>query len=125
MIYRGHVIDKMANVYKRTFPVRLKKNKFITLLRVNYYWYLNVLIDDVDKEISLQQGNVYFKVIGQSFHKLWQFKTRLANVRNLCAVLIRTFCSRSSFLDYASSRVKFKVCYHGHYLMALTEILNP
>ena len=25
MIYRGHVIDKMADVYKKTFPVRLKK----------------------------------------------------------------------------------------------------
>ena len=25
MIYRGHMIDKMADVYKNTFPVRSKK----------------------------------------------------------------------------------------------------
>ena len=25
MIYRGHVIHKMAEVYKKIFPVRLKK----------------------------------------------------------------------------------------------------
>jgi len=31
MIYRGHVIDKMADVYKKTFPMRLKKrgNSFV------------------------------------------------------------------------------------------------
>jgi len=42
----------------------------------------------LDREISLEQGNIYFKVIGQAFHELWQFETRHANVRNLRAVLI-------------------------------------
>ena len=32
MIYRGHMIDKMADVYKKTFPVRSKK-EFIALLQ--------------------------------------------------------------------------------------------
>ena len=41
----------------------------------------------LDREISLEQSNVYFKVIGQAFHELWQFETRHANARNLRAVL--------------------------------------
>ena len=36
MICRDHVIDKMANVYNSVFLARLKKNEFITLLRMNY-----------------------------------------------------------------------------------------
>ena len=43
----------------------------------------------LDREISLEQGYIYFKVIGQGFHKLWQFKTRHANARNLRAFLIQ------------------------------------
>ena len=39
MIYKGHVIEKMADVYKKTFSVRLKKHLF----RVGYCWYLIVL----------------------------------------------------------------------------------
>ena len=42
----------------------------------------------LDREISLEQGNIYFKVIEQGFHELWQFETRHANVKNLRAVLI-------------------------------------
>ena len=42
----------------------------------------------LDREISLEQGNVYFKVIGQAFHELWQFEARYVNSRNLCAFLI-------------------------------------
>ena len=42
----------------------------------------------LDREISLEQGNVYFKVIRQAFHELWQFETRHANARNLCTILI-------------------------------------
>ena len=83
MIYRGHVIDKMAIVYQRSLPVRSKK-KFIALLRGSYCWYLNVL----DREISVEQSNVYFTVIGHAFHELWQFETRHANSRNLCTFLI-------------------------------------
>ena len=30
----------------------------------------------------------FFTVIGQVFHKLWQFETRHPNARNLCAILI-------------------------------------
>ena len=32
MIYRGHVMDKVADVYKKTFPVRSKKQiyRFVT-----------------------------------------------------------------------------------------------
>ena len=40
------------------------------------------------REISLEQGNVYFKVIGQAFRELWQLETRHGNTRNLRAVLI-------------------------------------
>jgi len=42
MIDRGNIINKMANVYKKTFPVG-SKNGFIALLWVSYCWYLNVL----------------------------------------------------------------------------------
>ena len=38
------------------------------------------------------------------FHELWQFETKNARVRNLCAVL--THYSRSSFLNYVGLRVK-------------------
>ena len=36
----------------------------------------------------LEQGNVYFKVIGQAYHELWEFETRHANVRDFHVVLI-------------------------------------
>jgi len=39
----------------------------------------------LDREISLKQGNVYFKMIGQTFH---EFEAWHANTRNLRAVLI-------------------------------------
>ena len=55
----------------------------------------------LERKISLEQGNVCFKVIGQAFHELWQFETRHVNARNLCTAF-NTFYSRSSFLDYAS-----------------------
>jgi len=42
----------------------------------------------LDREFSVEQSNVYFTVIGQAFHGLWQFETRHANARNLRAVLI-------------------------------------
>jgi len=93
MIHRGHVINKMVDVYKKTIPVR-SKNELIALLQVNYCLYLNVLY----REICVEQCNVYFTVIKQVFHELWQFETRHANVRNLCAVLI-------IFLNYAGLRV--------------------
>ena len=35
VIYRDHVIDKMADIYKKAFPKR-SKNKLIALLRVSY-----------------------------------------------------------------------------------------
>ena len=38
--------------------------------------------------ISVKQRNVYFTVIGQVFHELWEFETRHANGRNVRAVLI-------------------------------------
>ena len=41
-----------------------------------------------NRELIVEQVNIYFTVIGQAFHELWQFKTRHANARNLCAVLI-------------------------------------
>ena len=40
------------------------------------------------REFSVEQSNVYFTVIGQAFHELWQFETRHANAQNLHAVLI-------------------------------------
>ena len=40
------------------------------------------------KEFSVEQGNVYFTVIGQAFHVLWQFETRHANARNLHGFLM-------------------------------------
>ena len=82
MIYWDYVIDKMAIVYQRSFPVR-SKNEFITLLRVSYCWYLKCL----ERELSVEQSNVYFTVIGQAL-QLWQFESRLANSRNLRAFLI-------------------------------------
>ena len=42
----------------------------------------------LDREVSVEQGNVYFTVIGQAFHELCQFETRHANARNLRAALI-------------------------------------
>ena len=45
----------------------------------------------LDSKISLEQGNVCFKVIGQVFNKLWQFETRHVNVRNLREVLMQFF----------------------------------
>ena len=42
MIYKGHMIDKMADVYEKSFRCD-RKNKFIALLQVRYCWYLNVL----------------------------------------------------------------------------------
>ena len=88
MIYRGHVINKMADVYQKSFPMRLKKNKFIALLWASYCWYIYMCYRCLDREISLEQGKVYFKVIGQRFHELWKFETRHANSRNLCTFLI-------------------------------------
>ena len=44
----------------------------------------------LDREISLEQDNLYFKVIGQAFHELWQFETRHANARNLHVILIHS-----------------------------------
>ena len=40
------------------------------------------------REFSVEQSNVYFTVIGQTFHELWQFETRHANVQSLRAVLV-------------------------------------
>ena len=80
MIYRGHVIDKMANVYQKIFLVRLK-NEFITLLRVSYCLYFLVLL----MENCVEQHNVYITLLGLVFHKLWKFETRYANARNLLA----------------------------------------
>ena len=57
------MIDKMANVYKKTFSVR-SKNKFIALL-----WGELLFV-----ETCVEQRNVYFTVIGQVFHELWQLK---------------------------------------------------
>jgi len=42
----------------------------------------------LDKEISVEQVNVYFTVIGQALQELWQFETSHANLRNLRAFLI-------------------------------------
>jgi len=42
----------------------------------------------LDKEICVEQRNIYFTVIEPVFHKLWQFETRHANVRIVCAVLL-------------------------------------
>jgi len=42
----------------------------------------------LDREFSVEQNNVYFTVIGQAFHELWQFETGHANARNLRVVLI-------------------------------------
>jgi len=47
MLYRGHVVDKITDVYNKTFPVRSKK-EFIALLRVSYCWYL--IVTDVEME---------------------------------------------------------------------------
>jgi len=33
----------------------------------------------LDREFSVEQSNVYFTLIGQAFHELWQFETRHAN----------------------------------------------
>ena len=60
----------------------------------------------LDREFSVEQSNIYFTVIGQALQELWQFETRHANLRNLCA-FYNTFYSRSSFLDYAGLRVKY------------------
>ena len=43
------------------------------------------------REFSVEQSNIYFTVIGQAFHELWQFKTRHANTRNFRAVLMHFF----------------------------------
>ena len=43
----------------------------------------------LDREICVEQRNIYFTVIGQVFHELLQFETRHADARNLCAVLIQ------------------------------------
>ena len=84
MIYRGHMIDKMFNVYKKTFPVRLTKG---------VYWFvageLLLLFNCViDSEICVEHRNIYFTVIGQIFQELWQFETRQADARNLHALSI-------------------------------------
>ena len=42
----------------------------------------------LDREFSVEQNNVYFTVIGQALQELWQFESRHANLRNLCAFLI-------------------------------------
>ena len=59
----------------------------------------------LDREFSVEQSNIYFTVIGQAFHELWQFETRHANARkSSCG--FSTFYFRSSFLDYAGLWVK-------------------
>ena len=45
----------------------------------------------LDREFSVEQSNIYFTVIGQAFHELWQFETWHANARNLHVVLILLF----------------------------------
>ena len=42
----------------------------------------------LDSEISLEQGNIDFKVIGQAFHELRQFETRHTNSRYFHAFLV-------------------------------------
>ena len=64
-----------------------KKNEFIALVWVSYCQYLNRL-QMYRQGISVEQCNVYFTVIGQAFHELWQFETRHVNARNLHMVLI-------------------------------------
>jgi len=79
----------MSDVYKKTFPVRSRKKKRVYRFDVGeLLLVLNVIIIDVlYKEISIEQDHVYFTVIGQAFHELWQLETRHANARNLGAVL--------------------------------------
>ena len=43
----------------------------------------------LDKEFSVEQGNVYFTVIGQALQELWQFESRHANLRNLRVFLFQ------------------------------------
>ena len=43
----------------------------------------------LDREFSVEQSNIYFTVIGQAFHELWQFETKHAGARNLLAVLFQ------------------------------------
>ena len=66
------------------FPSEIKKK---SLSQVSYYWYL-IVIQCLDREYCVEQHNVYFTVIGQVFHELWQFEIRHTNARNLRAVLI-------------------------------------
>jgi len=42
----------------------------------------------LDREICVEQRNIYSTLIGLVFHELWQFETRHANLRNLRAFLI-------------------------------------
>jgi len=42
----------------------------------------------IDREFSVEQSNIYFTVIGQAIHELWQFETMQANMQNHPAVLI-------------------------------------
>ena len=88
MIYKGHVIDKMAVVYQRSFPVTSKKQvhrfvagEFLLVFKCACCRFL-------DREFSVEQSNVYCTVIGQTLQELWQFESRHANSRNLCVFLI-------------------------------------
>ena len=85
MIYLGHVIDKMAVVYQRSFPVRSKKRVHCCVASELLLVFNSRFLD---KEFSVELSNVYFTVIGQALQELWQFESRHANSRNLCAFLI-------------------------------------
>ena len=81
------MIHKIADVYKKTFPVRSKKRVY-HFVAGELLLVLKMCYKCLDREFTVEQSKIYFTVIGQAFHELWQFETRHANARNIRAVLI-------------------------------------
>jgi len=78
--YWGHVIHKMADLYKKTSPVRSKKRVHRFVAGELLLAFKIMCFRCLDREFSVEQSNIYFTVIGQAFYGLWQFETRHANV---------------------------------------------
>jgi len=70
-------------MFTRRLPGEIKKRA--------YRFVADELLLIFKMELCVEQRIVYFTVIGQVFHELWQFETTHANARNLRAVLIYLF----------------------------------
>jgi len=57
--------------------VRLKKKRSLLELLLVFK-----CVRSLDREFSVEQSIIYFTMIGEAFHELWQFEIRQKNARN-------------------------------------------